>query len=331
LIRSPLLHVAIVRYNKKLHDIHMVFDMRFSDRLKLRHMEVFIETARRKSVTRAAEALNLTQPAVSRTLRELEAICGKPLFIKDGRGIRLSPFGAIFLDYAGRSLALARDGLIALNTVEAASGPPVRIGALPTIAASVLPHAVAQFRASGLKGQLQIITGENQVLLDQLRARDLDLVMGRMPAPENMLGLSFDPLFKERVVAVVQADHPLTHADFITSEDLASYPVLLPSAGSIIHSIVERLFVEQGLAMPLDAIETVLDTFGRSFTKQYQAIWFISQGVVAAELSDGTFRELPLDTETTRGFVGLSTRRDDTLSPPTAQFCAILRQITAER
>ena len=58
-------------------------------RLKLRHLETFVEVARQKSVSRAAENLNLTQPAVTRTIRELEEICGKPLVEKDGRGIRI--------------------------------------------------------------------------------------------------------------------------------------------------------------------------------------------------------------------------------------------------
>lgn len=89
--------------------------MRLSSSLKLRHLEVFVEVARKMSVTQAAEALGMTQPAVTRALRELEAVCGKPLVEKHGRGIRLSSYGELFRDHAGRSLALARDGVALLQ------------------------------------------------------------------------------------------------------------------------------------------------------------------------------------------------------------------------
>jgi LysR family pca operon transcriptional activator len=80
---------------------HSGIDMDISRRIKIRHLEAFVEVARQKSVGRAAITLSLTQPAVTRTIRELEQIVGTPLIERDGRGIRLSHQGEVFLSHAG--------------------------------------------------------------------------------------------------------------------------------------------------------------------------------------------------------------------------------------
>ncbi len=270
--------------------------MRLSAHLKLRHLEVFVEVARQTSVTQAAEALGMTQPAVTRALRELEGVCGKPLVERHGRGIRLSPYGEMFRHHAGRSLALARDGVAMLQGLETGEGPRLRIGALPTVSATLVPDTLAELEAGMRRNRFSVTTGENHYLLDLLRRGDLDLVVGRLPAPDRMVGIDFEPLFHERVAVVVATGHPLAQSSHLPTGALQSYPVLMPSQGSIIRPLVEHMFLEQGLVMPQAPIETVSATFGRRFVLDHGAIWFISQGVVRADLAAGAMQELPLDT-----------------------------------
>jgi LysR family pca operon transcriptional activator len=293
-------------------------------RLKLRHLEAFVEVSRQNSVSRAAEVLHLTQPAVTRTIRELEEICGQPLIEKDGRGIRITHYGEVFLRHAGTSLAAARNGINALSQLNYSDGPMVRIGALPTVAASLIPQAVKAFLDTGLRNRLHIVTGENHVLLDQLRNGELDLVMGRLPAPENMQGLVFEPHYRERVVFAVDKNHPLAGNPQISVSELDAYPVLMPSVASIIRPFVDRLFIEHGIPEPEQAIETVSDSFGRAFTQEYNAIWIISRGVIAREIECGQFVELPIDTRATVGSVGLNMRAGETLDTAAQCFAEIL-------
>lgn len=304
--------------------------MDISRRIKIRHLEAFVEVARQKSVGRAAITLSLTQPAVTRTIRELEQIVGAALIERDGRGIRLSHQGEVFLSHAGSGLAAVRGGIAALANVATASGPPVRIGALPTVSATIMPGAVADFLDSGLKSPLRVVTGENWVLLDQLRKGDLDLVMGRMPAPEMMTSLRFEPLYRDRVVFVVSKTHPLSGQRQVAADILAQHPVLVPPEGSIIHPFVERVMLEQGMAPPLQAVETVSDSFGRAFLRSIDAIWIISRGVVSAEIASGEFVELPIDTSSTMGAVGLITREVDRQHDAAVFFADILRRRTAQ-
>ncbi|WP_419911570.1 pca operon transcription factor PcaQ [Hoeflea sp.] len=299
-------------------------------RIKLRHLETFVEVARQKSVSRAAENLHLTQPAVTRTIRELEDICGKPLVEREGRGIRISQHGEVFLRHAGSSLAAARNGINALAELDISDGPKIRLGALPTVSTTIVPQAVAKYLKSGMRNRLKIITGENRALLDQLRNGELDLVMGRLPAPDVMQGLIFEPLFRDKVIFAVHASHPLAARKQFAVEALNNFPVLIPTMQSIIRPFVDRLFIEQGITEPLQVIETVSDSFGRTFVSQHQAIWIISRGVVLAQIESGEYVTLPIDTESTLGSVGLCTRANTRLSPACAQFADMLRRQVAE-
>lgn len=276
-------------------------------RIKFRHLQTFLEVARQRSVGKAADALAITQPAVTRTMRELEDILGVSLLEKDGRGIRVSHFGEVFLKHAGESLAAVQRGMDSLAQALKSEGPPVRIGTLPTASATIMPDAVADFLKIGTGSQVTIVSGENRVLLNSLRLGELDLVVGRLAAPEYMTGLTFEPLYSEEVAIIVSPNHPLLARRNFTLGALANYTVLMPTKNSVIRPFVDRLLLTNGIPDLPNTVETVSDSFGRAFVTRHDAIWFISRGVVADELQSGRLAELEIDMGETRGAVGLTT------------------------
>lgn len=294
-------------------------------RIKFRHLQTFIEVARQASVGKAAEALALSQPAVTRTIRELEAILSVRLVERDGRGIRVTRTGEVFLRHAGASVAAARRGLDAVDQQMNAAGPPVRVGGLPTVSASIMPEAVARFLDADTGSRIKVVTGENTVLLQQLRTGDLDIVVGRLPAPEQMQGLTFEPLYRERIVFAVRANHPLLSARTVSLPQIDIYPILMPPHGSVIRPFVDRLLVNNGISELRARIETVSDSFGRAFLRTHDAIWIISHGAIEDELKSGKFAILPIDTSETIGSVGMTTRPDVAMSAATALFVAAVR------
>ncbi|ENQ86948.1 hypothetical protein C061_03202 [Brucella melitensis F5/07-239A] len=158
------------------------------NRIKFRHLHTFVEVARQKSVVKASEILNISQPAVTKTMRELEEILGVPVLERDGRGIRITRYGEVFLRHAGTALTALRQGLDSVSQELDGSGPPIRIGALPTVSTRIMPKAISLFLAEKTGSKVKIVTGENAVLLEQPRVGDLDLVVGRLAAPEKMTG-----------------------------------------------------------------------------------------------------------------------------------------------
>lgn len=277
-------------------------------RIKFRHLQTFIEVARQKSVGRAADVLSLTQPAVTRTIRELEDYLGVDLIEREGRGIRISRFGEVFLKHAGESISAVRRGVDSIAQARNSLGPPLRIGALPTASASLMPDAVAAFLKAGTGSLATVVTGENRWLLDALRVGDLDLVVGRLAAPERMTGLHFEPLYTEEVVFAVRGGHPLLKRRNFSLGEIGSYTVLMPTQGSVIRPFVDRFLVTNGIAELTNVVETVSDSFGRAYVERHDAIWLISRGVVGSEIEAGRMAVLDMDMSETRGAVGLTTR-----------------------
>jgi len=277
-------------------------------RIKFRHLQTFLEVARQRSVGKAAEALSISQPAVTRTIHELEAILAVPLFEREGRGIRISHFGEVFVKHACESLAAVQRGIDEVAQAMTSAGPPLRIGALPTVSATFMPDVVAQFLQNGTGSPVTVVSGENRMLLDSLRLGDLDLVVGRLAAPDRMNGLHFEPLYSEEVAIVVSAAHPLRARRHFTLATLASYTVLLPTRGSVIRPYVDRLLLTNGIPSLPNIIETVSDSFGRAYVARHQAVWIISRGVVADDIASGRFFALDMDMRETRGAVGLTTQ-----------------------
>lgn len=295
-----------------------------SSRIKFRHLHTFVEVARQKSVMKASELLHVSQPAVTKTIRELEEILGVPVVERDGRGIRITRYGEVFLRHAGAALAALRQGLDSVSQELEGSGPPVRIGALPTVSTRIMPRAMSLFLTEKTGSPIKIVTGENAVLLEQLRVGDLDLVVGRLAAPDKMTGFSFEHLYSEKVLFLVRAGHPLIDEKRSIFDSLAGFPVLMPTRNSIIRPFVDQLLIVNGIGVLPMQIETVSDAFGRAFLRQSDAVWIISEGVAAADIAEGRLIALPIDTSETTGPVGL-TMRTDTL--PSAALQILIQTI----
>jgi LysR family pca operon transcriptional activator len=296
-------------------------------RIKLRHLKCFLEVVRLGGVGHAAESLHLTQPAVSKTIHELEEIAGVALFDRTGRGLVLSNFGEVFQRYAGASVTALKQGMRSMARVQADQAAAFSIGALPTVSARVLPAAAAQFSTQlpGLKPR--IVTGPNTHLLAQLRLGEVDLVIGRMAEPGAMRGFSFEHLYTEGITLVVRPDHPLLNAMRFDLADIAAYQLLMPPPDSIIRPTVERFLIAHAVGPFEREIETISDSFARAYVCASDAVWIISEGVVHEDVRHGFLARLPADTSTTLGPVGLTTRIDTQMPLPAQLFAQAVREV----
>ncbi|KQQ89443.1 pca operon transcription factor PcaQ [Aureimonas sp. Leaf324] len=300
-----------------------------SSALRLRHLRTFVAVARQGSVGRAADELAITQPAVSKAIKELEAILGAPLLARERGKPLLSPYGEIFLRHAETSLSALRRGLEEVGDATSPSALPVRIGALPTVSARLLPAAIRRYLAHDLGARPRIVTGPTAYLTAQLREGALDIVIGRMGEPETMTGLVFEHLYSELIVFAVRAGHPLAGRT-LRPETVLPFDVLLPPPGSVIRPTVDRLFAAANLPAPPRVVETVSLAFSRAYILATDAIWLISEGVVLEDLQRGVLDRLSVDTSRTQGPVGITMRAGDTPSPAAAILLQELRNVAAE-
>lgn len=289
-------------------------------RVKLRHVQGFLEVARQKSVARAADALSVSQPAISKTLRELEEIVGVTLVERSRSGVFLTDAGEVFRHYAAASLAALAQGLDGVSQGRDAREIVLRVGALPTVAARLAPQAVRRYKQLPKPATILLESGPNAYLLERLRAGELDLVIGRLAAPDKMRDLSFVHLYSEPVALVARPGHPLFERPIEGLEAIAAYTVLTPPRDAVIRRTVEQMLLAQGVAALPDRIETVSNAFGRAYTRQSDAVWIISEGVVSDDLADGLLKRLPLAIGDVSGPVGATLRAGVDPSPQLRLF-----------
>ncbi|ELG5685853.1 LysR family transcriptional regulator [Salmonella enterica] len=297
----------------------------FSQRIRLRHLHTFVAVAQQGTLGRAAETLNLSQPALSKTLNELEQLTGTRLFERGRLGAQLTVPGEQFLTHAVKVLDALNTAGQALNRKEDASADVVRVGALPTAALGILPAAIGRFHQQQKSTSLQVATMNNTMLLAGLKSGEIDLGIGRMSDPELMGGLNYELLFLESLKLVVRPGHPLLQ-DTITLSRVMEWPVVVSPKGTVPRQNAEALLQSQGCKMPAGCIETLSASLSRQLTVDYDYVWFVPSGAVKEDLRQATLVSLPVPTQSAGEPIGILTRVDIPLSTGAQMLIAAIRK-----
>lgn len=222
----------------------------------------FATVAELLNISRAAEALHLSQPAVSGQLRQLQDEFGEPLYLRDGRGVRLTPVGEQLVPLAVRlrdTFAQARAYRDAVRGVERGT---LRVGASTTPASYLLPYLIAEFRPLAPGVAIQTMTGNTADVVAALGSLDLALIEGP-PGDALPPGTAVHPWREDEIVAIMPAAHPLAASAgrAVTLEALAESPLVLREAGSGVRQLVERAFARAGVpvrvALEIAGVEAV--------------------------------------------------------------------------
>ena len=270
--------------------------------------------AQQGTLGRAAETLNLSQPALSKTLNELEQLTGTRLFDRGRLGAQLTLVGEQFLTHAVKVLDALNHAGQSLNRKDGQASSIVRIGALPTAALGILPMVIGQFHKQQSDVTLQVGTMNNTMLLAGLKSGELDLGIGRMSDPELMTGLNYELLFLESLKLVVRPDHPLLQEN-ITLSRVMEWPAVVSPKGTIPRQNAETLLTSQNCKLPATCIETLSASLSRQLTVDYNYVWFVPSGAVKEDLRQGTLTALPIATQVAGEPIGILTRVDATLTP----------------
>ncbi|MDR5905329.1 pca operon transcription factor PcaQ [Franzmannia qiaohouensis] len=299
-------------------------------RIKLRHLQAFLEVAKRRSFARAAESLAITQPGISKAIRELEESVAAPLFERNAQGVALTQAGLTLLRHAGPALRALEEGVGAVSAAQG-SGEWLRVGALSTVESQLLPRAILRWQAaleapdSGVK----VVTGASAYLLSQLRAGELDLVVGRMTEAREIRDLTFEHLYYEPLLLVVRGGHPLVGIAPLPAERLSELAWVLPPPQTTLRQRVDSFCVRHGLGLPGRRLETLSLPISRRYTLDSDALWVAPREAVADDIAAGLLVELALPLEDQGGSVGFC--RNASLQPSLGleAFCEALREVAA--
>lgn len=217
--------------------------------LDLRRMRYIVEVARAEAITIAAETLGLTQPAVTRSIAEVEEELGVQLFHRVPRGMRLTEAGQRFIQHAKRILGEVDDLVTEMRSgVEAVTGR-LRIGAAP---GTDIQNAIRPLKALAKHHpaiRVEIVTGSAETLCPRLVAGELNAIVGASAYLERFRELEVTRLCRFHAGYMVRKDHPLTRMVEPSERDVFGYPLLVPESVEAHYSQLAQRYAANGLIM----------------------------------------------------------------------------------
>lgn len=284
-------------------------------RLKTRQLMLIIAISDEGNIHRAAEILNMSQPAASKLLKDLEDVLGIPLFERLPRGMQPTWYGETLIRHARMalsSLTLAGSELEALKTGRFGE---VTVGAITGPALSLLPHAVAIVAREHPDLRLQLAVESSDVLLERLTQSKLDIMVGRLFEMHDKTNLSYERLADEPVCAVARPGHPMLGHPALALQDLEQSAWIVPPMGSVLRHRFELMFQEAGLGIPPHLIETSSILFTTKMLQQSDFVAVMPTEVARYYASYGMVAVLPIQLSCTMDAFGIIMRKDWLLSP----------------
>lgn len=316
----------------------MVIPLTVDSHIKFRHLHCFLAVVQHGSLQAAATALSITQPAVSKTIRELEEILQITLFERGPKGATMSHDAQGFFEHAQTAVDALRQAVGSAAQARGLGDPVIRLGASPTLTASFVPTVLLALRQRLGSIQISLHSGTTQYLITQLREREFDLVLCRHFDPEQMVGLSFEYLFTDPLVVMVRPGHPLHTNHVVRTSDLCHFTAVLPVKGSINRYMFDKLAREHDLSIAGDFVETMSFTSGRIYTISSDAIWFVPWSAVRHDVDAGALVRLQLPVRDSEGHaeviartIGVMTRANAPPAPAVRTLINLIREVAAER
>ncbi len=251
----------------------------------LRQLRTFVAVAERGSITEAARALNLTQPAASQQLREIERLVGARLLERAGGRLVPTAAGSAALDPARQALAAAAEAVARVQAVRAGRAGRVRLGTGATACIHLLPAALASVRARLPGLDIVVATGNTPDILRRVQEGELDLGLVTMPRrlPRPLVAT---PIRRDPLAALLPA--PLARQAAFTPASLAALPLILYERGGDTRGIVDAWFRRAGLApkpiMELGSVEAIKVLVGSGLGASVMPCMALGQPVPGAEM-----------------------------------------------
>ncbi|MGQ7937218.1 LysR family transcriptional regulator [Paraburkholderia sp. D1E] len=296
--------------------------------LNTRRLQLFVALVRHQHMPSAAQALGVSQPAVSSAVRILENGADIALFHRTARGVQLTREGEIFALHVRRALNELRHIPDDIAAVRGSIRGHAAVGALPLSRTLILPEAVACVRRA--YPGVRITTDESayETLVAKLRAGDIDFILGALRPTDAASGLHGEPLMSDDMVVLARADHPLAGKRGLELQQLADAEWLLPRNHTPARSILDALFVRMELGVPVPAIETADLAMIRGLLLRTDMLAVLSAQQVYYELETGQLVILDVALPDTERAIGLTTRAAAEPSPAARKLIEAIREVT---
>jgi DNA-binding transcriptional LysR family regulator len=272
-------------------------------RLSLRQLHILAAVGDSGSLSAAADRLGLTQPAVSKSLAELESGFGQALFVRHGRGVRATPVGERLIAMARRVQAELLRGRGELEAWQQGVSGRLQVGATSAALARVVPQAIAASKADWPTLAISVVTAPLAALLEAARVGRLDLVVGRRRESEVPPGLRMQLLARVRHRVVISLSHALAQRRALDWDQLADQAWIWPPYGTRTRLLQQQLWQRLGVALPENVVETSDIALIHALFARLPLLAVLDDDAAQGAVRAGVARILPL--EVSLGFVEL--------------------------
>ena len=253
-------------------------------------LEAFVQVAAHHSFSRAAEALQLTQPSITARIQALERELGEKMFERGGRSVRLTDAGTILLPYAERILQMVREAKESVEEVRSVQAGRLRLGSALTISTYVLPRILRTFHSRYPGVEVMVHTGRSEQVLNMLLSDEVQVGLVHSLTQPDVETVN---LYADEVILVTNPDHPFAANRQATIEEVGSQPVILADRGSSYYGLTHGLFRQAGVvpnvAMELDSMEAT-----KRMVEEGLGIALLPRVCLERELKQGLLTEVAI-------------------------------------
>ncbi len=291
----------------------------------LSQVDGFLETARHRNLSRAAEVLHVTQPALTARIQALEAALGTSLFLRGRHGMDLTDAGRAFLPYAERAMEALDAGASLLTELRRGGTGELTLGAAPAVSTYVLPSLLVRYAQRFPKVRLVVRTGHSEEILELALRRVIDLGLVRELRHPDIESV---PLYEDELVLVAAGSHRFGDRKKVGVHELEGARLIMFDRTSSYYELTNAFFREAGVApggvMELDNIDAAKQMVGQGL-----GVALLPHTSVASELADGRLRAIDIEGSAPirRRMVAIRRRDIGPRSSAVAGFLDVLQQV----
>jgi DNA-binding transcriptional LysR family regulator len=299
-------------------------------RLKTRHLLLLLYLDEHRSVLRAAEAANMSQPAASKLLAGMEGMLGVKLFERHARGVEPTWYGQVLLRHARAALTELGRAHDEIGALRSGRMGQAAIGTVINPGTNLVPQAIAAVKREFPDILIAVEMDYSRPLVARLLDGKLDIVIGRILGPEGIDTLEFEPLADEPHVVIARAGHPLSRLPRLDHAQLAECGWILPPPGSMLRGKLDGVFLGRVLAPPRNLVETTSLAVTTHLLQYSDLLTALPAEAAAPYCRAGLLTQLPIELGVRMEYFGIIRQRDRALSPGAERVLEALRA-TAKR
>lgn len=297
--------------------------------LKLKHLQLLIALDQFRHLVQAAQFLSVSQPAVSKTLGEIERMFEAKLFARSTKGTEPTVTGETVIRFARHVIAEYEKTRDALQVAQDGSTGRISVGAMVVATPVLLTQALMSFKQAMPAATVLVEEGDLTRLLPRLRMGELDLIVGRLEPGYAAPDLQTEALCQEPMCLICAPDHPLAKQANVSWAQLQQQRWVMPPPWAASRTKLHQLFYKNRLTPPTDCVESASLLVTLSLVQSLGAVGFVARNVALSLQVMGQVRLLPIRVPMDLPPLGCIRLQGNTPSPALACLMEALRRVAA--